>query len=123
VLLTAEDASMLDLLDTELVVLSARESELGVIQTGEGVHGLRRAFELAGAHAVVMSLWKVGDEITERLMGRFYDALQGGAEPAAALREAQAGLCTEQPDYPFAWAAFLCQGVPRETRRRAQVPP
>lgn len=114
--LTAEDVASLDLFDTGLVVLSACESGLGQIQTGEGVHGLRRAFELAGAQTVVMSLWKVGDEVTETLMGQFYDALVGGLEPASALRQAQTALRVEHPDRPFVWAAFVCQGVKTQDR-------
>jgi CHAT domain-containing protein/tetratricopeptide (TPR) repeat protein len=112
-LLTAEDVATLDLSGTELAVLSACESGLGLIQTGEGVHGLRRAFTQAGAHAIIMSLWTVGDEITQRLMGHVYEKLLTGAGPGAALREAQSRLRAEEPDRPFAWAAFVCQEVPR----------
>jgi tetratricopeptide (TPR) repeat protein len=111
-LLTAEDVATLDLSGTELVVLSACESGLGLIQTGEGVHGLRRAFTQAGARAIIMSLWVVGDEITQRLMSHLYENLRSGAGPAKALREAQAWLRAEEPDRPFAWAAFVCQELP-----------
>jgi CHAT domain-containing protein len=73
--LTAEDVSGLDLLATELVVLSACVTALGTIQVGEGVMGLRRSFVLAGAKTLVMSLWEVDDLATAILMERFYDNL------------------------------------------------
>jgi CHAT domain-containing protein len=89
-LLTAEDVSGLDLLDTELVVLSACETGLGEVQTGEGVFGLRRAFVLAGAKTLVMSLWKVPDLATAILMERLYeDLLQRRLPRSEALRDAQ----------------------------------
>ncbi len=112
-LLTAEDVSGLDLLDTELVVLSACETGLGEIRTGEGVFGLRRAFVLAGAKALVMSLWKVPDDATRLLMKDFYRRLLAGEGKADALRDAQRTL-REKPEYadPFYWGAFICQGDP-----------
>jgi CHAT domain-containing protein len=89
-LLTAEDVAGLDLLDTELVVLSACETGLGAIHVGEGVFGLRRAFIVAGAKTLVMSLWKVGDLATAFLMDRFYDnLLTRGLDRDLALSEAQ----------------------------------
>src|SRR5207237_6713968 len=77
-LLTAEDVSGLDLLATELVVLSACETGLGEVRTGEGVFGLQCAFTLAGARTLVTSLWSVPDEPTRELMEGFYRRLLGG---------------------------------------------
>lgn len=110
-LLTAEDVTGLDLLDTELVVLSACETGLGDVHIGEGVFGLRRAFALAGAKTVVMSLWKVPDEQTAELMEDFYRLLQAGTPRAEALRNAQLTMKAQYPD-PFYWGAFICQGDP-----------
>lgn len=74
-LLTAEDVAALDLRGTELVVLSACETGLGEIAVGEGVIGLRRAFLLAGAQTLIMSLWKVDDVATAIFMSRLYEYL------------------------------------------------
>jgi CHAT domain-containing protein len=88
--LTAEDVASLDLLDTELVVLSACDTGLGAIHAGEGVFGLRRAFVVAGAKTLVMSLWKVPDLATAFLMDRFYDnLLTRGLDRDLALNEAR----------------------------------
>lgn len=110
-LLTAEDVTGLDLLATELVVLSACETGLGQVQVGEGVFGLRRAFMLAGAKTLVMSLWKVPDAQTQTLMVEFYQGLLTGTPRAEALRQAQLALKKEYPE-PFYWGAFICQGNP-----------
>jgi CHAT domain-containing protein len=90
-LLTAEAVAGLDLLATELVVLSACETGLGeVVFLGEGIFGLRRAFQVAGARTVVMSLWKVDDLATLILMERFYaNVLKQQMPRDEALREAQ----------------------------------
>lgn len=110
-LLTAEDVTSLDLLATDLVVLSACETGLGEVQVGEGVFGLRRAFVLAGAKTLVMSLWKVPDQQTQELMIDFYRRILMGEPRAEALRQAQLALKAKYPN-PFYWGAFICQGEP-----------
>jgi CHAT domain-containing protein/Tfp pilus assembly protein PilF len=110
-ILTAEDVAGWNLFNTELVVLSACETGLGDIVTGEGVFGLRRAFVLAGAQTLVMSLWKVPDEQTKELMVNFYKYLLAGKPRAEALREAQLSMKEKYPN-PYYWGAFICQGNP-----------
>jgi CHAT domain-containing protein len=110
-LLTAEDVTGLDLAGTELVVLSACETGLGQVRAGEGVFGLRRAFQLAGARTVVMSLWKVPDGPTQELIPEFFRHLLAGVPRADALRRARLELRRRCPD-PRAWGAFVLQGDP-----------
>jgi tetratricopeptide (TPR) repeat protein len=89
-LLTALDVTGLDLRGTDLVVLSACNTGMGDVQIGEGVMGLRRAFTLAGARTLVMSLWEVPDLATAFLMDRLYDNLLAhGLDRDLALSEAQ----------------------------------
>ncbi len=114
-LLTAEDVSGMDLLATELVVLSACETGLGEVRTGEGVFGLQRAFVLAGAKTLVMSLWSVPDEPTRELMEDFYQRILRGEPRADALRAAQMKLRVKYPD-PYYWGALICQGDPGPLR-------
>jgi CHAT domain-containing protein len=110
-LLTAEDVTGLDLTGTELAVLSACETGLGQIYAGEGVFGLRRAFELAGARTLVMSLWKVPDDVTQALMADSYELVLGGMGRSHALRQAQIAARARDP-HPRAWGGFVCQGNP-----------
>jgi tetratricopeptide (TPR) repeat protein/CHAT domain-containing protein len=110
-LLTAEDVTGMDLLDTELVVLSACETGLGEVQVGEGVFGLRRAFVLAGARTLIMSLWKVPDAQTRDLIMDFYARLDSGRSIPESLRAAQLAMM-EKRRQPYNWAAFICQGEP-----------
>jgi CHAT domain-containing protein len=116
-LLTGEDVSGMDLSGTELVVLSACETGFGDVHVGEGVFGLRRAFVLAGAKMLVMSLWKVPDEQTRELMVDFYRRLLAGEGRGDALRSAQLAM-KEKQKYrdPFWWGAFICQGDPGPLR-------
>lgn len=88
-LLTALEVTSMDLRGTDLVVLSACETGRGKVQVGEGVYGLRRAFTLAGAKNLLMSLWKANDLMTLYQMKVFYRAYRNGKSAAEALREAQ----------------------------------
>lgn len=110
-ILFAEDITGLDLLNTDLVVLSACDTGLGDIHAGEGVFGLRRAFVLAGAKTLVMSLWKVPDQQTQELMVDFYERILKGESRGEALRQAQLAMKTRYSDI-YIWGAFICQGDP-----------
>src|SRR5690606_38481505 len=102
----AEEIATMDLSGTELVVLSACETGLGDVKTGEGVYGLRRAFELAGAERILMSLFKVPDAATRELLAGFYRRLAAGYTAEEALRESQLELRQKHP-HPFYWASFV----------------
>src|SRR5262249_49464408 len=91
-LLTALEVENVDLVGTELVVLSACETGRGEVQVGEGALGLRRAFQIAGAQTVLASLWMVPDRETEQLMTDCLGRWLKGEAPAAALRQAQLEL-------------------------------
>ncbi|MFB2970156.1 tetratricopeptide repeat protein [Aerosakkonema sp. BLCC-F183] len=87
--LFAQDIIGIDLWDNEIAILVACETAIGDIKNGEGVFGLRRAFAVAGAKTLVMSLWSVPTKATVLLMERFFDNLQGGLRRVDALQEAQ----------------------------------
>jgi CHAT domain-containing protein len=109
--LTALEAAGLDLDGTQLVVLSACETGLGAVRNGEGVFGLRRAFVVAGAQTLVMSLWQVDDESTQRLMSDYYRRLAVGADRVEALRSTQLALLADPSSrHPFYWASFIISG-------------
>lgn len=101
----------LDLSNTDLVVLSACDTQLGPLSKGEDFVGLSRAFLAAGAPTVVASLWPVNDRATERLMTAFYTELKNGSGKAAALSRAQKTV-RESFAHPYYWAAFVLSGDP-----------
>lgn len=107
--LSAEAASHLRLENTSLVVLSACETGLGEHIPGEGIMGLQRAFVIAGAETVLMSLWKVDDKSTRQLMVAFYENwLIKGQSKTEALRNAQIEMSKELS--PYYWGAFVLVG-------------
>jgi CHAT domain-containing protein/tetratricopeptide (TPR) repeat protein len=110
-ILTALEAANLNLWGTQLVTLSACDTGIGEVKTGEGVYGLRRAFLLAGAESLVMSLWPVNDVVTREMMTAYYRGLKSGLGREDALREAQrAMLARSSRRHPFYWASFILAG-------------
>ncbi|HKQ61216.1 MAG TPA: CHAT domain-containing tetratricopeptide repeat protein [Candidatus Polarisedimenticolaceae bacterium] len=114
-ILTAEEVAALDLSAAGLVVLSACDSALGSIAPGEGLLGLQRAFRVAGAHSLVLSLWRVPDQATQQWMKLAYEAMRAEARPAAALRSAaRRWIAAERragaPADPAVWGAFVASG-------------
>jgi CHAT domain-containing protein len=98
-------------IEAELVTLSACETGLGKEFGGEGLVGLTRAFQYAGARSVLASLWSVGDSSTSELMKGFYGGLKAGKSKDEALRGAQLKLLKdERTASPFHWAAFQIYG-------------
>jgi tetratricopeptide (TPR) repeat protein len=126
--LSADEIAILPLGSTQLVVLSACESGLGQTAGGEGMLGIQRAFQVAGARSTIGTLWKISDEATRKVMEEFYRFyLRGGMTPAEALRAAQLWALNnpdsiprgaDAPDdvagatraSPYYWAAFTLSG-------------
>ena len=110
-ILTALEASGLNLWGTKLVVLSACDTGLGEVHTGEGVYGLRRSFQLAGAESLVMSLWPVSDYVTRELMTGYYENLKQGIGRSDSLRQVQLEMLKKKATrHPFYWASFIESG-------------
>lgn len=105
-ILTAAEVEKMDLSDTELVVLSACDTGLGDCESIDGVYGLSRAFKIAGAHTIVMTLWKVNDLVTKEFMCEFYGQIKEGLEYHEAFRIAQQKLRLKYQD-PLLWAPFV----------------
>jgi CHAT domain-containing protein/tetratricopeptide (TPR) repeat protein len=98
-------------IDADLVTLSACGTALGKEMSGEGILGLTRAFQYAGARSVLASLWGVNDDSTAQLMRRFYGHLRGGRTKADALRAAQIEMMHRPASsHPYYWAAFQLIG-------------
>ncbi len=110
-ILTALEVAGLNLWGTKLVVLSACDTGVGEVKTGEGVYGLRRALVLAGSETQVMSLWPVSDKGTRDLMTEYYKALQAGQGRGEGLRQVQLKLLTDpKRAHPYYWASFIQSG-------------
>ena len=110
-ILTALEASGLNLWGTKLVVLSACDTGIGDVKNGEGVYGLRRAFTLAGTESLVMSLWAVSDYATRELMTDYYKNLKNGIGRGEALRAVKLAMMKKKGrEHPFYWAGFIQSG-------------
>jgi tetratricopeptide (TPR) repeat protein/CHAT domain-containing protein len=115
-ILTAEEAATLDLGGVEWAVLSACDSGLGDIEAGEGVLGLRRAFSVAGARTLIMSLWQVEDQPTREWMRLLYEGrFVQGLDTADSVRRATLELLQQRrrsglSTHPFYWAGFVAAG-------------
>jgi CHAT domain-containing protein/tetratricopeptide (TPR) repeat protein len=115
-ILTGEEVAGLNLNATEWVVLSACDTGLGEVKAGEGVFGLRRAFQIAGARTVIMSLWSVDDQAARVWMRALYQGrLQKHLSTADAMQQAslsvlRARRARGESTHPFYWAGFVAAG-------------
>jgi CHAT domain-containing protein len=115
-ILTAEEVAGLNLQGAEWAVLSACDTGLGEIKAGEGVFGLRRAFQIAGARTVIMSMWAVDDQAAQAWMSALYDGRfnkhlsTSDAVHEATLSVLRARRARGQSTHPFYWAGFVAAG-------------
>jgi CHAT domain-containing protein len=115
-ILTAEEIASLDLSGVEWAVLSACQTGLGEVRAGEGVFGLRRAFEVAGARTMIMTLWSVDDRASALWMESLFDRrLRGRRSTMDAVHEATLEVLKEQRDqgkhtHPYFWGPFVAVG-------------
>jgi CHAT domain-containing protein len=115
-ILTADEIASLDLSSVEWAVLSACDTATGDARDGEGVLGLQRAFQIAGARTLVMSLWPVDDKASRRFMQKLYTRRTEGEDVAAAMRGAMLAVLSERRSKglstdPFLWAGFIASGA------------
>jgi len=114
--LTAEEVATMNLAGVEWAVLSSCETGVGEVRAGEGVFGLRRAFQVAGARCTIMSLWSVEDETTREWMHRLYAArLERGMDAAMSVTTADRERLQDlrrrhHGTHPFFWGAFVAAG-------------
>jgi CHAT domain-containing protein/tetratricopeptide (TPR) repeat protein len=116
-ILTAFEVSGLNLVGTELAILSACETGIGEVRNGEGVYGLRRAFQHAGAETIMMSLWKIPDRETCQLMGSFYENWLGGMTKKDSFRVSLLRVIENLRErygvaHPLLWGGFVLAGNP-----------
>ena len=114
-LLVALEISSLNLIGTDLVVLSACDTGIGEVPKGQGVVGMRRAFQEAGAKSIVMSLWQVPDRETKNLMIKFYKKLYEGKSKIESIHEASLEVMRSIKEkkgttHPFYWGGFMLLG-------------
>jgi len=122
-IVTARELAGFDWWGTQLVVLSACETGVGALPSGDGVYGMRRALVLAGAASQVVSLWNVNDSSARDLMRDYYAELARGTGRAESLRQAKLRLM-HHPRYahPYYWAAFIPAGDWRPLDKAAFSP-
>jgi CHAT domain-containing protein len=115
-IVTAEEIAELDLAGVEWAVLSACNTASGTVRAGEGVFGLRRAFQVAGVRTLIMSLWSVEDLSTERWMAAFYtERIMHGLSTLDAVHDASLTMLHTRrmrrlSTHPFFWAGFIAAG-------------
>ena len=114
-LLTGEEIVSLDLSDVEWVVLSGCQTGIGLARAGEGIFGLRRSFQIAGARTLILSLWPVGDNEPQAWMMELYRERAAGGTTADVTRRASLHVLAQRrkakvTTHPFFWGAFVATG-------------
>ena len=110
-IVTGLELAGLNLHGTELVVLSACKTGMGDIEEAEGVASLSKAFMLAGAKNIIMTLWRVDDEKSSLLMQKFYENIKQGVNYSNALREAKLWMIKDNnSSHPYFWSGFVGSG-------------
>ena len=109
----------MDLTGVEWAVLSGCDTGIGRLRAGEGAFGLRRAFQIAGARTVIMSLWPVDDATTHEWMTTLYTRrYRDRRSTTEAVRDASLAVLSKRrtsgaSTHPFYWAGFVAVGDPR----------